>query len=146
VKKAEKLAEEAADADTGGEEADKPTETENRSATGKRKTSRHGLTMRSPNTRTMAVGAERGYANCTDAVYGALFDSTAQQIKLSKGLAKSHNLREARETDELVSVMFAESLSRKRIEAEQPHGNSACVSDTRKSAAVVRKAIEANRT
>ncbi len=38
MKKAEKAAEEAADADTGGDEAAKPAETENRSATGKRKT------------------------------------------------------------------------------------------------------------
>lgn len=56
-----------------------------------------------------------GYALCTDAVYTGLFDENAQQLKITKGIVKkSGSLRDAMDTDELVSIMFAESLSRKR--------------------------------
>jgi hypothetical protein len=57
-----------------------------------------------------------GYALCTDAVYEGLFDANAQQLRVDKGLVKkSAKLRDAMDTDELVSVMFAESLARSRI-------------------------------
>ncbi|MDV4160569.1 KilA-N domain-containing protein [Rhizobium leguminosarum] len=87
----------------------------------------------------------KGYALCTDAVYTGLFDANAQQLKIDKGLARrSANLRDAMDTDELVSVMFAESLSRKKIQDEDTIGNAQCIMATKRSTAFVRHAIEAN--
>ena len=87
-----------------------------------------------------------GYALCTDAVYTGLFDENAQQLKVTKGIVKkSGSLRDAMDTDELVSIMFAESLSRKKIETDELAGNRQCVSATKQSTAFVRQAIEANR-
>jgi hypothetical protein len=48
-------------------------------------------------------------------------------------------------TDELVSVMFAETLSRQRIEEESPTGNSQCYKATKKSSQFVRQAIDADK-
>ncbi len=66
-----------------------------------------------------------GYANCTNAVYTALFDATAKKLKEQRSLPKTGNLRNAMTTDELVFVMAAETLSRQRIEQEKPAGNPA---------------------
>jgi hypothetical protein len=87
-----------------------------------------------------------GYALCTNAVYEGLFDANAQQLKVAKGiLTKSGNVRDKMDTDELVSVMFAESLSRKRIQDEDVLGNAQCVRATERSTKFVRQAIEANK-
>ncbi|MGU3399136.1 KilA-N domain-containing protein [Brucellaceae bacterium D45D] len=91
-------------------------------------------------------GVEKfGYGQCTDAVYNELFDARAKQMKISRGLAKNDNLRNAMSTDELVSVMFAETLSRQRIEEENPHGNSQCYQATKRSSKIVRQAIDTDR-
>ena len=87
-----------------------------------------------------------GYALCTDAVYTGLFDENAQQLKATKGvIKKSGSLRDAMDTDELISIMFAESLTRKKIESDDLNGNRQCVSATKQSTAFVRQAIEASR-
>lgn len=87
-----------------------------------------------------------GYALCTDAVYTGLFDASAQQLRIDKGLpTKSASLRDAMDTDELVSIMFAESLTRKRIVEEDALGNRQCVKATERSTAFVRQAIESNK-
>ncbi len=86
-----------------------------------------------------------GYANCTDAVYKEVLDGSAKSLKERRGLAKKDNLRNSMSTDELVSVMFAETLSRQRINEEHPRGNSQCIAATRRSSAFVREAIEGDR-
>ncbi len=87
-----------------------------------------------------------GYALCTDAVYTGLFDANAQQLKIDKGLmTKAGNLRDKMDTDELVSIMFAETLSKKRIQDEEASGNSQCIRATERSTSFVRQAIEANK-
>lgn len=87
-----------------------------------------------------------GYALCTDAVYEGLFDANAQQLRVDKGLVKkSAKLRDAMDTDELVSVMFAESLARSRIVDEDASGNRQCIKATERSTAFVRQAIDANK-
>lgn len=87
-----------------------------------------------------------GYALCTDAVYTGLFDANAQQLRVDKGLmTKTGSLRDAMDTDELVSIMFAETLSRKRIVEEDASGNRQCVQATERSTAFVRQAIESNK-
>ncbi|MDM9644448.1 KilA-N domain-containing protein [Rhizobium sp. S163] len=87
-----------------------------------------------------------GYALCTDAVYGGLFDANARQLRIDKGITtKSGSLRDAMDTDELVSIMFAESLTRKKIEDDQVMGNARCIQATKRSTQFVRQAIEANK-
>jgi hypothetical protein len=86
-----------------------------------------------------------GYAQCTDAVYKELFDAPAKELKAARSLTKSDNLRNSMSTDELVSVMFAETLSRQRIEEESPTGNSQCYKATKKSSQFVRQAIDADK-
>ncbi len=86
-----------------------------------------------------------GYAQCTDAVYKELFDAPAKELKSARSLSKTDNLRNAMSTDELVSVMFAETLSRQRIEEESPTGNSQCYKATKKSSQFVRQAIDADK-
>jgi hypothetical protein len=88
----------------------------------------------------------RGYGLCTNAVYEGLFDENAQQLRITKGITtKSGNVRDKMDTDELVSIMFAESLSRKRIEDEDASGNVQCVKATARSTQFDRQAIEANK-
>jgi len=87
-----------------------------------------------------------GYALCTEAVYNGLFDANAAQLRVAKGVtSKSGNLRDAMDTDELVSIMFAETLSRQKIVDEDVRGNALCVQATKRSTAYARQAIEANK-
>ncbi|WP_320203029.1 KilA-N domain-containing protein [Agrobacterium rosae] len=89
------------------------------------------------------VGA--GYGQVTNAVYSGLFGADTQMLKAEKGvLTKSGSLRDAMDTDELVSVMFAESLSRKKIVEGELEGNVQCLSATKRSTAFVKQAIDAN--
>lgn len=85
-----------------------------------------------------------GYGNCTNAVYGPLFDATAKKLKEKKNLPKRGNLRDAMTKDELVFVMMAETLAKGRIEEEGSQGNVECVTATKRSASHVRQAIEAD--
>ncbi|UES51561.1 KilA-N domain-containing protein [Roseibium aggregatum] len=86
-----------------------------------------------------------GYANCTNAVYGQLFDATAKKLKEQKSLPKNGNLRNAMTKDELVYIMMAETLAKGRIEEEKPSGNGQCTKATKRSASFVREAIEADK-
>ncbi|WP_372603052.1 hypothetical protein, partial [Actibacterium sp.] len=86
-----------------------------------------------------------GYASCTNAVYGQLFDATAKKLKEQKALPKNANLRNAMTKDELVYVMMAETLAKGRIEEEKPTGNGPCTKATKRSASFVRQAIDAEK-
>ncbi|MGL4310738.1 MAG: KilA-N domain-containing protein [Paracoccaceae bacterium] len=83
-----------------------------------------------------------GFGNCTNAVYGALFDATAKKLREVRALPASANLRNAMTKDELVFVMAAETLARQRIEEENPHGNGPCTDATKRSAMRIRNAID----
>lgn len=86
-----------------------------------------------------------GYAACTNAVYGQLFNSTAKKLKEQKALPKSGNLRNAMSKDELVYIMMAETLAKGRIEEERPFGNGPCAKATKRSASFVRQAIDSDK-
>jgi hypothetical protein len=90
-----------------------------------------------------AVGAD--YGACTNALYGALFDQTAGQMKKTKGLPAKGKLRDAMTNSELVFVMAGETLSVERIEEENCEDGRACRVATTKSARRIRDAIEADR-
>lgn len=86
-----------------------------------------------------------GYAICTDAIYETLFDARTRSLKQTRGLPANANLRDAMSSDELVSVMFAEMLSKRRIDEENPLGDLACENATRRSTERVRLTIEEDR-
>lgn len=86
-----------------------------------------------------------GYANCTNEIYKALQDDTAKNLRKKKDISKSANLRDHFDTDELIAIMFAESLAGNRIEAQDSRGNKECISATKKSAQRVRKTIDEDR-
>lgn len=86
-----------------------------------------------------------GYAVCTDAIYETLFDARTRSLKETRGLPANANLRDSMNSDELVSVMFAEMLSKQRIDEENPLGNRGCEEATRRSSKRVRATIEEDR-
>lgn len=86
-----------------------------------------------------------GFATCTDAVYKAILDGTAKQLKVARDLPAKANLRDNLSKDDLVFVMAAEVMARRRIEDENPWGNSPCAAATRRSAERLRAAIDEDR-
>jgi hypothetical protein len=86
-----------------------------------------------------------GFASCTNAVYGQLFDATAKKMRDDRGLPKSASLRDAMSKDELVFVMMAETLAKGRIVEESPFGTGPCAQATKRSASFVRQAIDADK-
>jgi len=87
----------------------------------------------------------KDYGMCTNALYGALFDSDAKQLKRAKAVPAKASLRDAMSTSELVYVMAGETLSTERITEEECSGGEACRIATGKSARFIRQAIEADR-
>lgn len=83
-----------------------------------------------------------GFAACTDAIYTTLLDGTARQLKERKGVPQKANLRDAMSKDELIFVMAAETMSRRRIEDEKPFGNVPCEIATKRSTSRLRAAID----
>lgn len=133
----------AADATLADDILDRATDAENEWAA----TRAFGRVKRFEYTKTLDThGVEGfGYGNCTNAVYGPLFDATAKKLKQQKNLPKNANLRDAMSNDELVFVMMAETLAKGRIEEEGSQGNGECFTATKRSASYVRQAIEADR-
>lgn len=86
-----------------------------------------------------------GFASCTNAVYGQLFDATAKKLREERGLPKSASLRDAMSKDELVFVMMAETLAKGRIVEESPFGTAPCAQATKRSASFVRQAIDSDK-
>lgn len=86
-----------------------------------------------------------GYARITNAIYEALHGKKKRDLVYERGLPMNANLRDAMSKDELVAVMFAETLSKERIGAENASGNIECESATRRSSKRVRDTIEEDR-
>lgn len=86
-----------------------------------------------------------GYGQCTNAVYQALFDKAANDLRRDMGIKKSVALRDAMSTDELVYIMASEQLASERIKDEVCHGDSECSEASCRSAGFIRTAIEADR-
>jgi hypothetical protein len=87
----------------------------------------------------------RGYMDCTEAVYKKLLGAKSYQIRAARGLSPRANLRDNLSIAELSYVMAAEALSAERIEEEERDGNQACERATATSAESVRMAIESDR-
>lgn len=106
-----------------------------------------GRAKRQEFTKTLSTHGVDGYgfATCTDAIYKAMLDGTAKQLKVARELPAKANLRDNLSRDDLVFVMAAEVMARRRIEDENPWGNSPCANATRRSAERLRAAIEEDR-
>ncbi|MDP5280621.1 KilA-N domain-containing protein [Sphingomonas sp. DG1-23] len=87
----------------------------------------------------------KGYMDCTEAVYLHLLGGKSYQIRANMKLPPKTNLRDHLDTDKLAYVMAAEALSAERIEEEDRRGNTDCAEASARSAAAIRKAIEADR-
>lgn len=85
---------------------------------------------------------ERGYADCTNAVYLEILGATAAQMRVAKGLGGGGNVRDHLTVPQLSYVAAAESLASDRIEELDCRGNLACESASAKSAGFIREAIE----
>ena len=75
--------------------------------------------------------AGRGYGVCTNAVYTEIFGRTANGLRSEKSIPRNGALRDHLSSDELVSVMFAEMLSKQNIETDDAQGNMQCAETTR---------------
>ncbi len=67
-----------------------------------------------------------GYAQCTNAMYTALFGATAQELKEARGALQAKTAKEAMDDVELAALLLSETLATRDIETNQLHGNSQC--------------------
>lgn len=88
---------------------------------------------------------EKGYMDCTEAVYQSLLGAKSYKIREQRGLPKGSNLRNHMDTSELSFVMAAEALTAERIADEDRRGNALCVEASRIGASAIRSALEADR-
>lgn len=88
---------------------------------------------------------DKGYMECTEAVYQNLLGGRSYEIRNRRGLPAKANLRDAMSIDELSFVMAAEALSAERIEEEGRQGNVECASASAIGAAAIRNAVEQDR-
>lgn len=89
--------------------------------------------------------AQKGYMECTEAVYLHLLGGKSYQIRAAMKLKPKANLREHLEADNLAYIMAAEALSAERIQEEERRGNAACAQASAISAQAIRRAIEDDR-
>jgi hypothetical protein len=87
----------------------------------------------------------KDFAICTNETHRGLFDKTARQLKVARGLSKTGNLRDTMNLRELAFVMAAEALSSERIEEKKCDGPTECRTATSRSARFIRDAIESDR-
>lgn len=85
-----------------------------------------------------------GYAQCTNSTYKGLWDKNARALKeeKSKGGISVKNVRDHFDTDELVTVMFAEVATKKDIEKRELQGNKDCADSCYETAAKVSKVLK----
>ncbi len=88
---------------------------------------------------------DRGYMECTEALYLRLLGGKSYQLRAQRGLPPKTNLRDHFPLSELSFVMAAEALSAERIEEEKRHGNLDCEKATSLSAMAIRRAIDDDR-
>lgn len=85
------------------------------------------------------------YAICTNATYKKLFDGTAKQIRVKRGLPEKASIRDNLNLRELAFLAASEALSVERMEDEDSRGFNECHDATSKSAESIRAAIEMDR-
>jgi len=85
---------------------------------------------------------DNGYGIVTNALYRALFNKSANQIKAERRVVTT---RDGFEITELAQVTLSEGLASERIEDEKCWGANECARATSTSASYIRDAVEAER-
>lgn len=88
---------------------------------------------------------QRGYMECTEAVYLHLLGGKSYQLRARMNLKPKTNLRDHLDADNLAYVMAAEALTAERIEDEDRQGNFQCAQASAIGAAAIRRAVEEDR-
>lgn len=88
---------------------------------------------------------DKGYMECTEAVYQNLLGGRSYEIRNRRGLPPKANLRDNMSARELAFVMAAEALSAERIEEEDRRGNAKCAEASAIGAKAIKTAIDADR-
>lgn len=91
------------------------------------------------------VTEPKHYAICTNATYLSLWDKTAKEIRVAKGIPANVNPRDRMDAKELAFLAASEALSVERMEEEDSQGFSECHTATKRAASAIRSAIEADR-
>lgn len=102
-----------------------------------------GKAKRNEFTDCLAVhGVQKGgYRNCTNAIYTPLYGGTTEVVREKLGLTKTQNIRDNIGEDELLTIQFAEMLSKRTIEDENLRGNGQCELACSRSAKIVANAV-----
>ena len=88
---------------------------------------------------------DRGYMDCTEAVYIELLGGKSFEIRRKRGWSHKANLRDNLDHGELAFVIAAETLAAERIREEGRQGNHACAEATNIGARAIRDAIDRDR-
>jgi prophage antirepressor-like protein len=80
---------------------------------------------------------DRGYPDCTNAIYRPVLGGTASLVKARRGLKPKAQLRDSLSTIELAKVKLAELFAAERIEQERLEGNDRCAKACRLSGSAV---------
>ena len=79
------------------------------------------------------------FGRCTDAIYRPILGGTTKSVKLERGLALRVNLRDELDEFELTQVMFAESLTERKIKTRNLQGFNQCEDAASQSARRVKQ-------
>ncbi|KOR32958.1 hypothetical protein TI05_03980 [Achromatium sp. WMS3] len=79
------------------------------------------------------VKGQYGFASCTNAIYKSLFNKTAKDLKITKGLPVSANPRDHMDIRELGTTLFTEILAVERIEVHDAQGNKKCIGECKQA-------------
>lgn len=83
-----------------------------------------------------------GYAQCTNAMYTALFGATAQELKEARGALQAKTAKETMDDVELAALLLSETLATRDIETNQLHGNLQCRGASKNAGDRVRPILE----
>lgn len=86
----------------------------------------------------------RGYADCTNAIYKPILGGTKKEVEKERNLPEKTKFRDTLTGLELAAVTLSECLATERIEKYDAQGNTQCVEHSSIAATNVSKAISAS--
>ena len=82
------------------------------------------------------------FGACTNAMYRPLLGGSCKEIKQKRGLSNRANLRDNLQTEELIDIMFAERLAKRKIEANNLSGYKPCFNACESAARLTKQALD----
>jgi hypothetical protein len=76
----------------------------------------------------------RGFADCTNAIYRPILGGKKSEICAKRGLAKTTNIRDVMDLEQLTRTALAEIVARKTIERFNVRGNAPCALECSRAA------------